>query len=176
MSRRCHAMAPEQALGEARRVADRLVGLAELRRASILVLYASLADELPILPIYERARSLGLALAWPRQSGAALDLARCDAWEDLVPGRHGVPEPPEAAPRVAASPGLVILVPGRAFDSLGRRLGRGGGAYDRLLASRAGAFAVGTGYAFQLVGEVPVEAHDERVDAVATPAGLARRP
>jgi 5-formyltetrahydrofolate cyclo-ligase len=64
-----------------------------------------------------------------------------------------------------------VLVPGVAFDIDGRRLGYGGGYYDRLLpllpraaARIAGAFEV------QLVPEVPAAPHDLSVDYVVTEA------
>jgi 5-formyltetrahydrofolate cyclo-ligase len=60
-----------------------------------------------------------------------------------------------------------ILVPGLAFDLRGGRLGQGGGFFDRLLAARLpGSFAVGLGYSDQMIPSVPVEPHDQRLDAV----------
>jgi 5-formyltetrahydrofolate cyclo-ligase len=63
------------------------------------------------------------------------------------------------------------LVPGLAWDRDGRRLGRGAGYYDRLLASPGWrAFRCGVFFAGQEVARVPVEAWDVRLDAVVTEA------
>jgi 5-formyltetrahydrofolate cyclo-ligase len=68
----------------------------------------------------------------------------------------------------------VVIVPGTAFTAAGERLGQGGGWYDRFLPQlRAGATTIGVGFAPQLVAELPVEAHDVRLDLVITDAGVA---
>ena len=66
-----------------------------------------------------------------------------------------------------------VLVPGLAFDRLGRRLGRGGGHYDRLLPRLpAACLRIGVCFQGQLRDTVPAEAWDQGVDAVATEAGV----
>lgn len=67
-----------------------------------------------------------------------------------------------------------LLVPLLAFDRAGRRLGYGGGYYDRTLAALPGAVAIGVGWAAQEVEEVPADALDARLDAVATERGVLR--
>lgn len=72
----------------------------------------------------------------------------------------------------------LVVMPGLAFDRTGRRLGRGGGYYDKFLhAARARAaqrcwappLLVALSYRSQLVDRVPVEPHDVGVDAIVTP-------
>jgi 5-formyltetrahydrofolate cyclo-ligase len=67
----------------------------------------------------------------------------------------------------------VVIVPWLAVDGQGRRLGRGGVSYDRAL----GRVPVGTPVVVllhddEVVGEVPVAAHDRPVTAVATPSAV----
>ncbi len=63
----------------------------------------------------------------------------------------------------------LILVPGLAFSKDKHRLGRGGGFFDRLLSGRAkDAFKLGICFSFQVVDQVPTEAHDVVMDAVVT--------
>lgn len=61
-----------------------------------------------------------------------------------------------------------LLVPLLAFDRGGRRLGYGGGYYDRTLAALPAAVAVGCAFAAQEVAEVPAGPFDVRLDAIAT--------
>ncbi|MEZ5971756.1 MAG: 5-formyltetrahydrofolate cyclo-ligase, partial [Hyphomonadaceae bacterium] len=58
-----------------------------------------------------------------------------------------------------------------AFDRAGRRLGQGGGHYDRIISLyRAhGAIAIGLAYAEQEMGVVPTGPHDAHLDWVITP-------
>ena len=59
-----------------------------------------------------------------------------------------------------------------AFDRAGRRLGYGGGFYDRTLAGLPGAVAIGCAYACQEVDAVPAAEYDVPLQAVATERGL----
>ena len=87
-------------------------------------------------------------------------------------GKHGVREP--ASDQVMPLDQMdMILVPGLAFDDAGKRLGRGGGFYDRLLAGMAGDVRrIGVCFDQQRANAVPVDAHDQRVDVLVTPAGV----
>jgi 5-formyltetrahydrofolate cyclo-ligase len=55
-----------------------------------------------------------------------------------------------------------------AFDVHGHRLGRGKGYYDQLLRGLGGT-TCGVAFDQQIVGEIPVEPHDVRVNCVLTP-------
>jgi 5-formyltetrahydrofolate cyclo-ligase len=61
-----------------------------------------------------------------------------------------------------------VLTPGIAFDALGRRLGRGRGFYDRLLAQTTGT-RCGVAFDQQVVDVVPVETHDVVLNCILTP-------
>ena len=68
----------------------------------------------------------------------------------------------------------LVVVPGVAFTADGRRLGQGGGWYDRFLAQvRAECVTVGVCFAGQLLDQLPTEPHDVAVDIVVTEQGLA---
>ena len=66
----------------------------------------------------------------------------------------------------------IVLAPGLAFSECGHRLGTGGGWYDRSL--NESQLKVGVGFAAQIVAQVPVEAHDVRMDWVASDADFWR--
>ncbi|AZL60138.1 5-formyltetrahydrofolate cyclo-ligase [Tabrizicola piscis] len=69
----------------------------------------------------------------------------------------------------------VLIVPLLSFDARGYRLGYGGGFYDRTLEglrARGPVLAVGFAFAAQEVAEVPIDATDQRLDAVVTEKGV----
>ncbi|HMN95088.1 MAG TPA: 5-formyltetrahydrofolate cyclo-ligase [Phycisphaerales bacterium] len=86
--------------------------------------------------------------------------------------RFGVPTPRGAVPVSTEALGAV-LVPGLAFDDEGRRLGRGGGHYDRFLARLPRTVRrIGICFGLQRVERVPEERHDRRVECVVTEEGI----
>ncbi len=91
---------------------------------------------------------------------------------------RGLLEPagPTLGPDAVAGVDLII-VPALAVSRSGVRLGRGGGSYDRALARAPGAVRVALLHDGELCDHVPSEQHDQRVDAVITPAaGLVPTP
>lgn len=89
---------------------------------------------------------------------------------DLIRSRLGAWEPNESCASLAVADLDVIIVPGLAFSPRHlTRLGRGGGYYDRLLAHpECHARRIALAHSFQLIDELPVEPHDERVHEILT--------
>ncbi len=155
---------PAQRLAESLATAQACAGLARGVPAS----YAALPDELDLGSLHhERWRSLR-AVFLPRVAGPGRLL-----WhtvidgEQLRPGAFCISEPdPALAALVELPSGSIIFVPGLAFTADGRRLGQGGGYYDRLLAERPDLRAIGVGFACQLLDDLPCEAHDARLSGL----------
>jgi 5-formyltetrahydrofolate cyclo-ligase len=98
-----------------------------------------------------------------------LDWAVYDGTLDTGPRGLAQPGGPRLGPAAITGADLV-LVPALAVDPYGRRLGRGGGSYDRALARLDGrALVVALLHDWELIDEVPAEPHDRRVHGVITP-------
>ena len=68
----------------------------------------------------------------------------------------------------------VIILPALHVDRMGNRLGQGGGSYDRAL-SRSKAFKIALLHYGELTSEIlPIQPHDEKIDATATPEIVVR--
>jgi 5-formyltetrahydrofolate cyclo-ligase len=174
---RLRTLVPAQGEEASRRVAALLAGSPELASARRVILYASLPDELPSRPLLEVVRAAGCPALLPRPGPrGVLEVAALFGWEELVPGRYGVPEPPAARGGSALGAGDLVLVPGLAFDRSGHRLGRGAGFWDRTFAAAGDTElrAVGVGLACQLLEAVPYGPDDHRLHAILTEEGWHR--
>ena len=132
--------------------------------------YWPMGDEFDVRPLltrlYERGHVCALPVVLGR--GEALVFRRWQPGNQLIEAGFGTREP--CAEAEEAVPDLV-LVPLLAFDVTGRRLGYGGGFYDRTLRALRSAgrvVAIGVGYQAQCVDEVPSGDDDETLDWIVT--------
>jgi 5-formyltetrahydrofolate cyclo-ligase len=166
------AMDPDDRRSQEAALARRLEGLPGFQEASTVLLYASaFPEEFDTRPMLRRSLQLGKRLILPRvdRRSKSLRLAEvADFDQDLLPGHRAIPEPRAGLPEV--DPGSVnwALVPGLAFDSLGHRLGRGAGHYDKLLPLLRPEVPR---WALILDAQwyecLPIEPHDQSLDGVA---------
>ena len=145
--------------------------LAECRfpKGVVVAGFWPIGQEIDIRPLLTALAGLGYAVVLPEtpSRGHPLLFRHWQPGTVMVPERFGTlrPDGDVATPDV-------LLVPLLAFDLAGRRLGYGGGYYDRTLAMLPGARAIGCAYAAQQVETVPAEPHDIRLNAVATERGV----
>jgi 5-formyltetrahydrofolate cyclo-ligase len=155
---------------EAARQAAALLPEAIIASTGIVAGYRPHGDEIDPWPVLERFVAAGAQLALPAVAarGEPLVFRSWRHGEALAPDALGIAAP--LASHAEVRPDLVIA-PLVAFDRRGGRLGQGGGYFDRTLAAlRASGpvFVVGLAFAGQEVGDVGVEAHDQRLDAILT--------
>ena len=89
----------------------------------------------------------------------------------MIPGEFGALIPSDG---VWIEP-EVLIVPLLAFDARGFRLGSGGGFYDRTLQAlraKQPTIAIGFAFAAQQIADVPIDANDQRLDAIITEVGV----
>ena len=140
-------------------------------KAQTVLLYAPLKDELNVWPLLATALAERKAVALPRfdaPSGQYIPCAIKEVGKDLESGRYGIQEPGNHCQPLDLKRLDFVLVPGVAFDLHGRRIGRGKGYYDRLLAGVRG-HTCGIAFDEQIVTEVPVGPHDSDVNCILTP-------
>ena len=151
-------------------LADRVLALLPAGTPTVAC-YVSGAHEPPTDELRTRLRERGVTVLLPvLLADEDLDWARDDA--PLRPSRRGLLEPDGVRLGSDAATSVDLwVVPALAADGHGRRLGRGGGSYDRALArARVSAVVVALLFDGEVLGAVPVEPHDRPVDAVVTPA------
>lgn len=126
-----------------------------------------------IRPLLDRALGRGVRVALPRIDWATKTLVPTriiDPSMELTTDRYGLSVPLPACLSVPLEEIDCVLVPGVAFDLAGRRLGRGGGFYDRFLArlDRPRVACLGVCFESQVLADIPCSPHDARVDRVLT--------
>jgi 5-formyltetrahydrofolate cyclo-ligase len=138
--------------------------------AATVAAFVGVRGEPPTLPLLAALRAAGGRVLLPvLEADLDLDWAVYDG--ELGEGRLGMREPPgPRLGRTAIGEAGLVLTPALAVDATGRRLGQGGGSYDRAL-PRTTARAVAVVFDDELLDRVPTEQHDRPVDGVLTPAG-----
>jgi 5-formyltetrahydrofolate cyclo-ligase len=139
--------------------------------ADAVAAFVGTRTEPPTLPLLTALRAGGRRVLLPVLcEDMDLEWAAFTSEADLRPARLGLLEPSGASLGLdgVREAGLV-LAPALAVDTAGRRLGQGGGSYDRAL-ERAAAPVVAIVFDDELRDEpIPVEPHDRPVDGVLTP-------
>ncbi|RMD81237.1 MAG: 5-formyltetrahydrofolate cyclo-ligase [Candidatus Dadabacteria bacterium] len=154
-------------------IAARIVALEAFRHAEQILSYAALRDEADVGQVAIEAAARGKRVFLPVvKDDGNLEFCRWEPGATLRRSSYGVLEP-AGGERLGQAPALII-VPGRAFDRRGGRLGRGRGCYDRFLASPQGRLgpAVGVAFSCQLLDRVPQGPNDQSVDMVVAERGL----
>ncbi len=176
---------PEERLRLARQAAAHLQSAAPWKEARSVLLFLSFGTEISTTPLLEAAFSEDKEVYAPVVRGKDMAFHRLESAEGpFRTGAFDIKEPEKAAPRWSlahsARPALII-VPGLAFAPDGRRLGRGGGFYDRFLncvgqealkLNCPAPFTAAYGFSIQLTAAVPEEIHDARLSGIVTDKGF----
>lgn len=142
------------------------------RQAYVVGGYLPLAWEADVLPVLADALACGKTLALPRtEQPPVMTMRQIADLDAMQPGRWGVAEPGEHAPIVSPQDIDLLLVPLEGVDRSGRRLGKGGGYYDALLA-QTNAVCVGIALSWQWVDQIPCEPWDRPLQAVCDAEGI----
>ena len=172
------AMPAERRAAAGRQLRDAVLGLPELEMAGTVAAYLSVGTEPStqglIFALWKRGTYVLLPVLL---ADGDLDWASYEGPDSLVPGPRGLLEPSERRRGVmSVTSADLVIAPALAVDAAGRRLGRGGGSYDRALARVGPAvLTLALLYDGELVDEVPAGDHDQAVRGVALPSqGISR--
>ena len=135
----------------------------QVRNSKKILLYHPMADEIDVMKVVRKwAETKEIYL--PAIEGDDIVIRQYKSEQDLKVGKYGILEPVGA---VLDNPEEIdlVIVPGRAFDIRGYRLGRGKGYYDRLL-PKMRAIKIGVCFDCQYIFRVPAEEYDVPMDYV----------
>ena len=159
-------MSAEERTAQSELILSQLEKMTVFREAKTVLLYYPKNNEVDVLPLFKRyKRDKVLLLPVTHRNGMTAN--PYEGNDKMHRGKVGIPEP--TTPPFEGNID-VIIVPAVAFDQEGNRLGRGGGYYDRFLKKQSHATFIGVGYDFQLVDEVPVRKHDQKMHRIILPS------
>ena len=140
----------------------------EYLKADTVFLYYGIDWEINTEPLIQAAMSDGKKVVLPKCIDKIHMEARyINSLNDLIPGVYNIPEPSDESQTCPTEDIDFAIIPCIACDSDCRRLGQGGGYYDRFLRNSTfykAALCKSEG----LVSEIPVDDFDEFVDCVIT--------
>ena len=149
-------------------IVKRVLTMNEFTGADVIGSYMALPREVATMELIYAAWNMGKTVivpAWNADRGA-YGMARMSCGTELESGPSGVLQPRVLdwmSPRDAD----LMIVPVVGCDYGGRRLGHGGGHFDRLL-QHCGCFRLALAFEFQVVEKIPFDSHDVPVDMVVT--------
>ncbi|MGX8689963.1 MAG: 5-formyltetrahydrofolate cyclo-ligase [Bacteroidaceae bacterium] len=158
-------MTPESKAAQSAVIWERLEQTEAFRKATDILIYWSMDDEVQTPQFIEKWAGRK-RFYLPSIQGDELVIKRYAGTTALTPGQSfSIPEPTGLPVSDLNSISLVI-VPGRAFDNDGHRLGRGRGFYDRLLPQLPHAVKAGVCFDCQKLPCVPTDDNDIIMDFV----------
>lgn len=174
-----------EALSEAERIAKsydickNIVNSPEYAAAETIFVYKWVRGEVKLDDLEAAAGRDGKRLVYPvcisRTEMIAVEPGKGEgAWKES--GSFGIREPdPEKGKVIIPAEIDLVICPCSSFDEEGRRLGMGGGYYDRYLPECTNASAVAVAYEVQKAEVIPSDEYDVRVDAVISEDRIYRR-
>ncbi len=165
VSERIRQLDPEQKRRVADKIRELVCALKEFIKAKVVMVYLAKEDEVDTTPVIDCAERECKCVVVPVVENDEIKVCRLNG--RLKRGKFGILEP-ESKEEVDPAGIDMILVPGRAFDRKGNRIGRGKGYYDRFLSKLPPSKTAKVGICFscQLFDSLPVQSTDVPVDLV----------
>ncbi len=159
------AMTEEEIVSRSMALTEKFLSTDAYRQAKTIYGYLSYNQEVRTGPLLAQALKDGKAVAVPKVCGEEMRFILMTDLDAVAKGYAGIPEPIADSP-IAQDPTALVLMPGLAFDRQGRRLGYGGGFYDKFLAAEPNHPKIALCYDFQLLPALETDSHDIPVDLV----------
>ncbi len=176
MKERLQKFPPHKRAAESRTLCREILKVLPDDPSLTVAAYVPLTDEADIRPLLKELLARNIALYLPCFEHRNFTFRRAKDLESLLPGALRIPEPSREAEPLDPALLTIALIPGRAFDRNGHRIGRGNGGYDVWIAKHRKANPLtriyGVALECQVVSNIPEEAHDQRVDSVITARGI----
>lgn len=165
---RLRALAPKTRRDSDAAICERIIARPEYQSAQTIFAFVGVDWEIDTGAILADAFARGKWVAVPLCVGKGIMEARLiNSLEDLVPGFYDIPEPRRETTLCQPQEIDFGVIPCISCSTQGRRLGQGGGYYDRFLEEATFPCAA-VCREIALVEDIPLEPWDQPVDCVVT--------
>ena len=167
----------EKDLYNAKLISDWYLELDSYKEAGIIFVYSAMAKEIPTKGIIHTALNDGKKVALPKirtgvKVGAEMDFVFINKDTEYKSGVYGILEPvsDEFIDVNDINDRVEMLIPGLCFDIKGRRIGYGGGYYDRYLTKcpKDKFHITALAYEYQIFESLPFTENDKPVNLIVT--------
>ena len=167
----------ENDLYNAKLISDRYLELDSYKEAGIIFVYSAMAKEIPTQGIIHTALNDGKKVALPKirtgvKAGAKMDFVFINKDTEYKNGVYGILEPVsnEFIDVKDINDRVEMLIPGLCFDIKGRRIGYGGGYYDRYLTKcpKDKFHITALACEYQMFESLPFNENDKTVNLIVT--------
>ena len=167
----------EKDLYNAKLISDRYLELDSYKEAGIIFVYSAMAKEIPTQGIIHTALNDGKKVALPKirtgvKAGAKMDFVFINKDTEYKNGVYGILEPVsnEFIDVKDIDGHIEMLIPGLSFDLKGRRIGYGGGYYDRYLTKcpKDKFHITALACEYQIFESLPFNENDKTVNLIVT--------
>lgn len=148
------------------KITEKIINHPRFLEETDIYCYANYNGEVGTEQIMEEAWKLGKHVWLPKVEGREMEFYLVESRNELKPGAYGILEP-VTDHKADGKEGLLIM-PGVAFDEEGRRIGYGGGFYDKYLEKHPNLLTVAVAFELQIYQEIPCEEHDIKPRKVVT--------
>ncbi len=161
------ALTEDQRLACDQAICEQLLGSSDIGRADTVFCYVSSADEVNTRALMEPFIQMNKTVLIPKIINREDMIAVAfTGWDHLSPGEMGILTPDSAIEWPAEI--ALCITPGLGFTTQGKRIGFGGGYYDKWFRTKPQTRKIALSYECQIVKDIPTTKTDVLMDAIIT--------
>lgn len=157
---------------DSKAICQKITSMASFGLCDIILCYAPIGSEVDVMPIAEVALSRGKIVAFPvcDKENGDMEFYSVTSLDELREGgEFGERVPPVSDDRhITPTASTMIIMPGLLFDKYGRRIGYGGGYYDKYIRRNEALFrssmTIGVAYS-AFLSDIPIPYSDHDISA-----------
>jgi 5-formyltetrahydrofolate cyclo-ligase len=160
------SMTADTVLEKSQRICENVISSKFYKNCKKLCLYMPIRNEVDVRLLLEPARTDGKSVYLPKVLPENyMEFYSYNESTALISGAYDILEP-DSTEILEPDEDTLIIMPGAVFSKDNKRIGYGGGYYDRYLAKHPECKTMAVAYDFQVLEQIPYEEHDVCPDVV----------